>query len=162
MAAGGDFRFLYREAEGVISRGVWARASVLPVGLALVLTFIAWWVAPDKPRDLATESLFDAGVIAVHVYFLAYAFVLLICAVAEYFVCAKRFADRALPPAFAGLPPFALLLAGAANWFQPRSEGAMPVWLMYVFDLAAVAVIVWALVELGFGESRGRSNQTTN
>lgn len=156
MAAGGDFRFLYREAEGVISRGVWARASALPVGAALALGLVAWLIAPDRPRDLATESLFEPGVFAVHVYFLAYAFVLLICAVAEYFVCAKRFADRALPPAFAGLPPFALLLAGAANWFQPRSEGAMPVWLLYAFDLAAVAVIVWAVVELGFGESRAK------
>ena len=62
----------------------------------------------------------------MHVYFLVYAFALILCAVAEYFVSAKRFADRGKPPALAGLAPFSLLLAGAAHWYQPRSEGAMP------------------------------------
>ena len=62
----------------------------------------------------------------MHVYFIVYSFALIFCAVAEYFVSAKRFADRGKPPALAGLAPFSLLLAGAAHWFQPRSEGAMP------------------------------------
>ncbi len=53
---------------------------------------------------------------------------------AEYFVSAKRFADRGKPPALAGLVPFSLLIAGAANWYQPRSEGTMPEALTYAFD----------------------------
>ena len=74
---------------------------------------------------------------ATHAYFLVYAFALILCAVAEYFVSAKRFADRGKPPALAGLAPFSLLLAGAAHWYQPRSEGTMPEGLVYVFDALA-------------------------
>ena len=150
------FRFLYREAEGVIDRGTWARASVAPVGVALVMTLIWLVIAPDAPRDLTREAFIDVRVVATHLYFLVYAFALIFCAVAEYFVSAKRFADRAKPPALAGLLPFSLLLAGAANWYQPRSEGTMPGWLTYVFDALAIAIVVWNVVELGFGESRRR------
>ncbi|HEY1944501.1 MAG TPA: hypothetical protein VGH40_20500 [Roseiarcus sp.] len=150
------FRFLYREAEGVIDRGAWARASAAPVGVALVMTLIWLVIAPDAPRDLAHEAFIDLRVVATHLYFLVYAFALIFCAVAEYFVSAKRFADRAKPPALAGLLPFSLLLAGAANWYQPRSEGTMPEWLTYVFDALAIAIVVWNVVELGFGESRRR------
>ncbi len=155
-ARSSDFRSLYRVSEGVIDRTTWIRASLPLAAILLVLTLIAIWIAPSKPRDLSAEALFDPGVILVHAYFLLYAFALLLCAVAEYFVSAKRFADRGKPGALAGLAPFALLVAGAANWFQPRSEGAMPPWLTYVFDFAAIAIVVWSVVELGFGESRKR------
>ncbi|HYA73787.1 MAG TPA: hypothetical protein VEF36_11585, partial [Roseiarcus sp.] len=84
------------------------------------------------------------------------AFALILCAVAEYFVSAKRFADRGKPPALAGLAPFSLLLAGAAHWYQPRSEGAMPLGIAYVFDAIAIAIVAWNVIELGFGESRRR------
>ena len=94
--------------------------------------------------------------IAIHVYYIAYAFALMLCAVAEYFVSAKRFADLGKPGAFAGFAPFALLLAGAANWYQPRSEGSMPEWLTYVFDLVAIGVIVWNIWALGFVAGRKR------
>ena len=70
---------------------------------------------------------------------------------AEYFVSAKRFADRGKPPALAGLAPFSLLLAGAAHWYQPRSEGTMPAGLAYAFDAVAIAIVAWNVIELGFG-----------
>ncbi len=38
----GRFRFLYRQSEGTIDRATWARASVLPIGAALVLTAFAF------------------------------------------------------------------------------------------------------------------------
>jgi hypothetical protein len=151
-----DFRFLYRQSEGVIGPAAWARASAPPVGLALALTLVAWAIAPDRPRDLASQDFADVAIVATHVYFLAYAFALILCAVAEYFVSAKRFADRGKPAALAGLAPFALLLAAAANWYQPRSEGSMPAALTWLFDAVAVGVVVWNLVELGFGASRRR------
>ena len=151
-----DFRFLYRQGEGVIGPMAWARASAPPVVIAIALTLVAWAIAPDTPRDLGSQDFADVVIIATHVYFLAYAFVLIFCAVAEYFVSAKRFADRGKPAAFAGLAPFALLLAGAANWYQPRSEGTMPEALTWVFDALAVGVVVWNVVELGFGASRRR------
>ena len=150
------FRFLYREAEGFIGGREWARASVAPVGVALVLTVIALAVAPDAPRDLAHEAFIDPLTVARHAYLIVYAFALILCAVAEYFVSAKRFADRGKPPALAGLAPFSLLIAGAAYWYQPRSEGTMPEGLVYVFAALAVAIVAWNVIELGFGASRRR------
>jgi hypothetical protein len=150
------FRFLYREGEGIVSAREWARASAAPVALALVLTIVAFAVAPDAPRDLAREAFIDPLVVARHAYLLAYAFALIFCAVAEYFVSAKRFADRGKPPALAGLAPFSLLVAGAAHWYQPRSEGTMPEGLVYLFDALAIAILAWNVIELGFGASRRR------
>ena len=149
-----DFRFLYRQGEGVIGRAAWARASAPPIAIAIALTALAWLIAPDRPRDLGSQDFADLGIVATHVYFLVYAFALILCAIAEYFVSAKRFADRGKPAALAGLAPFALLLAGAANWYQPRSEGTMPEALTWVFDAAAVGVVAWNVIELGFGASR--------
>ncbi len=150
------FRFLYRESEGVIDRRTWALASLPPAAIALLLTAIWLAIAPRGPRDLAREAFIDPIVIATHLYFLVYAFALILCAVAEYFVSAKRFADRGRPPALAGLAPFSLLLAGAAHWYQPRSEGTMPESLAYAFDALAIAILAWNVVELGFGASRRR------
>ena len=93
------FRFLYRESEGFVGPREWARASVAPVGIALVLTIVAFAVAPNAPRDLAREAFIDPLVVARHAYLIVYAFALILCAVAEYFVSAKRFADRGKPPA---------------------------------------------------------------
>ena len=149
-----NFRFLYRQAEGVIDAPTWARASFPPVAIALGLLAIAVMIAPDQPRDLATQPFLDVRVIATHVYFLICAFAVLICSVAEYFVSAKRFTDRGKPAALAGLAPFALLLAGAAHWYQPRSEGTMPEALTYLFYAVAAGIIAWNVIELGFGASR--------
>ena len=149
-----NFRFLYRQAEGVIDAPTWLRASFPPVAIALGLLAIALLIAPDQPRDLATQPFLDARVVATHVYFLICAFAVLICAVAEYFVSAKRFTDRGKPAALAGLAPFALLLAGAAHWYQPRSEGTMPEALTYVFYAVAAGILAWNVIELGFGASR--------
>jgi uncharacterized membrane protein YhaH (DUF805 family) len=149
-----EFRFLYRQAEGVIDRATWVRASLPPIAIGLALTVVAWFITPDHPRDLATQAFIDGAIVARNIYFLVYAFALILCAVAEYFVSAKRFADRGLPGALAGLAPFALLLAGAANWYQPRSEGSMPAAATWAFDAAAAGIVAWSVVELGFRASR--------
>ena len=119
-----DFRFLYRESDGGIGPGLWARASALPVGVALAMTFIAWRVAPGVPRDLGSQPFFSLSIFAVHVYFIVYGFALIFLAVAQYFVSAKRYVDLGKSPSWAGLAPFSLLLAAAANWFQPRCFAA--------------------------------------
>jgi uncharacterized membrane protein YhaH (DUF805 family) len=75
--------------------------------------------------------------------------------VAQYFVSAKRFNDLGKSQAWAGLAPFCLLLAGAAAWYQPRSEGAMPAVAVYPFLALAVGIVVWNVAELGF--ARGKS-----
>ena len=143
------FRFLYREAEGAIGPGLWRQASAWPVGIALAMTVVAWLLAPG-PRDLGSQPFFSLSIFAVHAYLIVYGFALFVLAVAQYFVSAKRFADLGRSPAWAGLAPFCLLLAGAAAWFQPRSEGAMPTWGVWPFYLLALAVVIWNVAELGF------------
>ena len=59
-----SFRFLYRQSEGAIGRATWARASAGPVGAALVMTAIWLVIAPDAPRDLASEPLIVLSVVA--------------------------------------------------------------------------------------------------
>jgi hypothetical protein len=147
------FRFLYREAEGAIGPGLWARASAGPVGVALAMTLIAWWIAPG-PRDLGSQPFFSLSIFAVHAYLMAYGFALILLAVAQYFVSAKRFNDLGKSPAWAGLAPLCLLIAGAAAWYQPRSEGGMPEWAVYPFYALAAAVVAWNVAELGFAKRR--------
>jgi uncharacterized membrane protein YhaH (DUF805 family) len=149
------FRFLYREAEGAIGPGLWARASAWPVGIAIAMTALAWGLAPG-PRDLATQPFFSLSIFAVHAYYIVYAFALIVLAVAQYFVSAKRFIDLGKSPAWAGLAPFCLLIAGAAAWYQPRSEGWMPAWGVWPFYALAAEVVIWNVAELGFAP--GKSN----
>ncbi len=144
-----SFRFLYREAEGRIGPTQWARASLLPVGIALAMSALAWAVAPG-PRDLGTQPFVSVSIVAVHAYLMIYGFALILLAVMQYFVSAKRFRDLGRPPGLAGLAPLTLLLAGAAMWFQPRSEGAMPEWAVWPFYALALVVVVWNVIELGF------------
>jgi hypothetical protein len=152
MAA--SFQFLYRESEGVIDRRAWWMAIWPPIAIVAAMTLLWVAIAPRETRDLGRESLFSFSVLAVHAYFIVYAFAVLLCAVAQYFVSAKRFSDRARPQGLAGLLPFALLVAGAANWYQPLSEGSMPEALTWIFDAIALGVAGWTIAELGFGESR--------
>ena len=124
------------------------------LGFALLLTLVAFVVAPDAPRDLTREAFIDPLVVARHAYLIVYSFALIFCAVAEYFVCAKRFADRGRPPGLAGLAPMAIFVAAAAHWFTPRSEGIAPPALPYVLDALTLVVVGWTIAELGFGASR--------
>jgi uncharacterized membrane protein YhaH (DUF805 family) len=144
------FRFLYRQGEGTIDRRQFWLASWPPVAIAAGLTLLWLVVAPRQARDLSREGLIDWSIAATYAYLMIYVFVLFLCAIAEYFVSAKRFADRGRPQALAGLAPFAIFLAGAANWYQPRSEGVMPDWTAFLFDAAALAIAVWTIAELGF------------
>lgn len=156
------FGFLYRQGEGAIDARTWWAASWPPAAIIAVLTLVWLAIAPRQARDLAHEAFFSAGVVATFAYFIAYVFALLLWAVVQYFVSAKRFADRGYPPACAGLLPLALLLTGAANWYQPRSEGAMPAWATLAFDAAALGVVVWNVWELGFRAGAGDKAATNH
>jgi uncharacterized membrane protein YhaH (DUF805 family) len=153
---GARFRFLYRQSEGAIDRAEFWRASA-PILAIFAATTLVWLVVrPREARDLAREGLLDWGVAATYLYLMLYVFVLFVCAVAQYFVNAKRFADLGRPQGLAGLALFAIFLAGAASWYQPRSEGTMPVWLAWLFDAAALCAAAWSIFELGFVDSRRR------
>ena len=149
--------FLYRQSEGAIGRREWALASLPPTLVLIALTLIWFVIMPREARDLARgENLFDLGVAARYLYLIVYAFVVLLCAVAQYFVSAKRFADLGKPPSLAGVAPFAVFLAAAANWYEPRSEGWAPHWAILALDAIALAAVVWNVAELGFAKGRNR------
>lgn len=150
------FHFLYRQAEGRLNREGWLSAVWPPIAIAVGMTIVWVFIAPGKPRDLTREPLFDARTAFTYAYLVTYAFALILCAVALYFVNAKRFADRALPVACAGLAPLALLFAGAAHWYVPRSDGMAPAWIIHVIDLAAIATWMWTAAELALGRTRSR------
>ena len=55
---------------------------------------------------------------------------------------------------FVELILISLLVAGAAQWYQPRSEGIAPAWIPLVFEMIAVVAVLWTIAELAFGASK--------
>jgi hypothetical protein len=150
----GRFSFLYRQGEGFLSPREWVLASLPPTTILVVMA-LAWVaLAPTGPRDLATQGFFNPEIFAAFVYLPIFTLAVFLCAAAQYFVSAKRFADRGMPPSLAGIAPLSVLLAAAAHWYQPRSEGLAPAWTPLAFDALAVVAILWTIAELGFGASR--------
>jgi hypothetical protein len=149
------WRFLYRQGEGTIGPGEWVRASLPPAAIVAALTAIWLAIAPSGERE-PTSGLIDLPTLATYAYLVIYAFIVILWAVAQYFVSAKRFADRGKAPSLAGVAPFAIFLAGAAQWYEPRSEGLAPHWLILVLEAAAAAAFIWNIVELGFGKGRSK------
>ena len=149
-----NFRFLYRELEGRIDRRTWWIA-VLPIVCALIV-MTAIWIAimPPGARDLTQEKFFDAKSLAAYAYLLVFALAILIGFVMIYHASAKRLTDRGLPQALAGLPPFALFLDGAMHWLAPRAEGAIAPAMLWTLDVAALAILVWTIIELGLKKGR--------
>jgi len=150
----GRFSFLYRQGEGYLTPREWVLASLPPIAILVLMTVIWFSIAPSGPRDLATQEFFDPRVFAAFVYLPIYTLAIFLCAAAQYFVSAKRFADRAMPRSLAGIAPLSILVAGAAHWYQPRSEGLAPAWVPLAFDALALLAISWTIAELGFGASR--------
>jgi len=148
-----QFDFLYRRSEGTIDRREWALASLPPTFVLIVTTLIWLAIMPRDARNLS-QGLLDLGVAARYSYLIVYAFVVILCAVAQYFVSAKRFADLGRPAALAGAAPFAIFFAAAATWYEPHSEGWAPHWLTLAIDVVAVGVVIWTIAELGFVKGR--------
>jgi len=149
------WRFLYRRLDGVIGPSEWIFASLPPALIIAVLTLVWLAIMPREQRE-PLNGLFDFATLATYAYLVIYAFLLLLWAVAQYFVSAKRFADRGKPPGLAGIAPFAVFLAAAAQWYEPRSEGLAPRWLAVLLEALALAAVVWNIVELGFGKGRSK------
>lgn len=146
-----DARFLFRSDQGQIDVKTWRRGAALLGGLFLVLTAIWLALEPFTHRDLADTPFFAWRTMIAFVYLVFYAFAVLLIAISYYNLSAKRWRDRGRPAALAGILPFAALLAGAVNWFQPRVAEVMPFWPVVGFDLLLAGVFVWNVVELGTG-----------
>jgi uncharacterized membrane protein YhaH (DUF805 family) len=148
------FRFLYRQSEGTIDRREFWLASWPIAAIVAALTLVWLVIRPREARDLSHEGLLDWSIAGTYLYLMLYVFALFLCAIAQYFVNAKRFAALGRPQGMGGLALFAVFVCGAANWYQPRSEGMMPEWLTWIFDAAAAAAVIWSIAELGFVERK--------
>ena len=151
------FFFLFRTDKGRIDRATWWRGS-LPLAL-LALAGTAGWLLlrPYSHHDLAETAFIAPMTIAAYAYLLVFTFVLILIAVCEYNLSAKRFRDRGRPGALAGLLPLSLLFGGAVIWFIPNSFGSLPEWVGSVVIALLVLITLWNIFELGVLKDRSLS-----
>lgn len=148
------FSFLFRTDQGKISRATWWKGMALIV-VPLVLMTLGWRaLSSSAHRNLSDSAFIDPATMFAYAYLMIYGFAIILGAICFYNLSAKRFCDRLLPRALAGLLPFALLLAGAAHWFQPRSQGDAPAFVPFAFDAVAALIALWCIAELGFRPGR--------
>ena len=148
-----SFRFLFRTDRGRIDRAVWWRGSV-PLGLlALLMTGVWVLLRPYASHDLATTAFIKLSTIVAFVYLIVFSFGLILIAVCEYNLSAKRFHDRGRPRALAAVLPMSIFGAGALIWFIPRSFGDVPDWAAPASLVLVLGILVWNVWDLGFGPS---------
>ncbi len=146
---GEGWRYLFREEQGRIGALAWRRGfSVLAV-LMIALTALWFLLLPYANRDLDERQLVDPMAFVVYAYLMVYAAAILLAAVCFYFLSAKRWRDLGKPPALAGLPLLAGLIAGATAWLQPRVAEIMPWWIVGALDVGLIAIVIWQAWELG-------------
>lgn len=148
------FTFLYRQDEGRVDRATFWRAA-LPV-LAMLGAMTAIWLAimPQGGRDLTRDAFFDGKVAATYAYLLAFTLAALIGSAMLYFLAAKRLRDAGRPSWLAGLPFLALFGDGALHWAAARADGAIGPGALFAADVAAIAAVVWAVIDMGLRKSR--------
>lgn len=141
--------FLYRTDQGTLSRAAWWSGLAPLASLLLVMTAIWRLVAPWGQRGLDERAFLDPLTAISYIYLLVYTFAIILIAVCYTNLSAKRFRARGRIGGLAGLLPLAALLSGAAHWLYPRVADAMPYWPIAAIDIAAIAVLVWHIVDLG-------------
>ncbi len=151
------FAFLYRQGEGLLDAREWARAAWPPAAIALALVVIWVFLAPGTPEPLSDQQLAGPTAVTALAFFIIYMllavlsiFFVLLLAVAEYFVCAKRLRARGLPPSLAGLAPFSILFAWAAHWYVTTVGDRSLALLPPAFAVLALLICGWTIFELGF------------
>ncbi len=95
-----------------------------------------------------------AATLLAYVYLAGFAFAMILIAICEYNLSAKRFRDRGRPAVLAAILPLSLLATGALIGFVPPSFEALPHWVEPAALALVVAVAAWNVVDLGFGTSR--------
>ena len=150
-----SFGFLFRTDEGLVDRAVWWRGSLPLAALALAMTGIWTLLRPYTAHDLATTPFLNLPTIAAFLYLAIFAFGLILIAVCEYNLSAKRFRDRGRPASLAAALPLISFCAAALIWFIPQSFGTVPDWAGPVAIVAVLIVLAWNIWDLGFGPSVG-------
>ena len=151
----GTFFFLFRTDRGRIGRDVWWRGTIPLVLIAAVLTGGWMLLRPYAVHDLSKTPFINGATLLAYAYLICFAFALILIAVCEYNLSAKRFRDRGRPASLAAVLPLTLFGAGALIWFIPHSFGDLPDWTALVAIAAVVAVAAWNVIDLGFGDTRG-------
>ncbi|MFV0280445.1 MAG: hypothetical protein ACK5JM_06765 [Rhodoblastus sp.] len=157
QAAG--FRFLYRTDRGRIDRAGWLRAAAPLVVLFLATTAIMLAALPWANRPLSERAFFDPAAFAANTYIIAYAALTIFTAISWVNLGAKRFRDRGRPAplGLAGLLPLAMLVAGAADWLQPRVAEVMPRAMVWACEGMMAVVAIWTALEMFDLLAKGRS-----
>ena len=146
-----SFRFLFRTDRGVIGRDTWWRGTV-PLAIIGALATLGWLFLRPYTHDAITQP--PALAVLAYVYLLVFSFGTIVLLICEYNLSAKRFVARGWPRAAASALPLALLLAGAMDWYVPRSQDALPSWSMGPVWVAVAVIVVWNIVELGVRNER--------
>jgi hypothetical protein len=145
------FRFLYRTDKGSIDRATWWKGTV-PLAVIAVAATALWLVVRPYTHDALNQK--PAMALMAYLYLLIFAFGTLLLLVCEYNLSAKRFFARGLPRALAAVFPLSLLLAGACDWYIPRSNGALPGWSIWLVLIVVAGVVIWNVIELGVRQVR--------
>ncbi|HEY8578755.1 MAG TPA: hypothetical protein VIL72_02640 [Beijerinckiaceae bacterium] len=155
LLSGEGLRTLYRSEEGVVDRRVWW-LGLAPLGAALLLLTLGWLaLRPYAGRGLDERAFLDPLTLVAMAFLIFYSFAVMLIAVCFVNLSMKRLRDRGRAPMLASLPPLAVLASGAAHWMRGFSLDAFPVWAVWLCDIGLVAVLVWAVVEMGV--LRGRA-----
>jgi uncharacterized membrane protein YhaH (DUF805 family) len=149
-----NFFFLFRTDKGRIGRATWWRGTV-PLALLALVGTLGWvLLQPYTDRDLAGQQSVGPMTILADLYLVVYSFAVILIAICEYNLSAKRFRDRDHPSALAAVLPLSLLVGSAVMWLIPRSFGSLPDWAAPVVIIILLLVALWNVVELGILKDR--------
>ena len=149
---GHGFGFLFRRDDGVISRGIWWRGTLALLAPLLALTLVWLVIGAGAHTGFDASQAVIARTGLTYLYLVVFAAGILLIAICQYNLNAKRFRARRRLPGLAGVLPLAALLTGAVHWLAPRMDEAMPGWAVAGVDAAMLAVVVWNVVDLGITE----------
>jgi uncharacterized membrane protein YhaH (DUF805 family) len=149
--------FLFRSESGRIARKDWWLGTGLLAAI-LVIFELGWLqLAPYANRGLDDRALIDPGVLAVYSYALVFALAFLLCGISFFLLSIKRLRDLGQPTALAGLVPFAIFIASALHWLQPRVNEVMGRGWVWGMDALLLMVLIWTCYELGLKPAHSSS-----
>ena len=116
-------------------------------------------ILPWANRPLSERAFYDPAALATNTYILLYAALTLLTGISWVNLGAKRFRDRGRPAplGLAGVLPLAMLVAGAADWLQPRVAEVMPRAMVWACEGVMAAVAIWTALEMFDVIAKGRS-----
>jgi uncharacterized membrane protein YhaH (DUF805 family) len=147
-------RFLFRSEEGVIDASTWRLHTGWLVLLVSVMTVVWLVLRPYAHHDLATSAFIAPMTILAFGYLIVFTFAILFVAIAYTMLSIKRLRDRGEPTMLAGLIPFLALCSGSLHFIQPQVPDVISSWYLVALDAVLAIVIVWTIVDLGFGARR--------